>query len=66
MSTMDIFNLIAGVCSIISFLLSLFVTSKVLSIQASLKVTNHEKRTNTTGNQTITGNSNKQAGGSIG
>ncbi len=66
MSAMDIFNIIAGVCSIISFLLSLFVTSKVLSIQASLKVTNLEKRTNTTGNQTITGNNNKQVGGSIG
>lgn len=66
MSAMDIFNVVVGVCTIISLILSIFATSKVLSIQASLKVSSQEQRTNTTGNQTIKGSGNKQAGGSIG
>jgi hypothetical protein len=66
MSAMDIFNVAVGASTIISLILSIFATSKVLSIQATLKVDNREKRTNTTGNQTITGSGNNQAGGSIG
>lgn len=33
MSKMDIFNLIAGICSIMSFLIAIFVTTKVISIE---------------------------------
>jgi hypothetical protein len=63
---MDIFNVVVGISTIISLLLSIFATTKVLSIQASLKVSTRDQRTSTTGNQTITGSGNNQAGGSIG
>lgn len=66
MSGMDIFNVVVGISTIISLLLSIFATTKVLSIQASLKVSTRDQRTSTTGNQTITGSGNNQAGGSIG
>ncbi len=66
MSGMDIFNVVVGVSTIISLVLSIFATTKVLSIQNSLKVSNREQRTTTVGNQTIAGSGNNQAGGSIG
>lgn len=66
MSGMDIFNVVVGVSTIVSLVLSIFATSKVISIQNSLNVINRENRTTTTGNQTIKGNRNNQSGGSIG
>lgn len=33
---MELFNLIAGVCSILSFLISIFVASKVVKISNSM------------------------------
>lgn len=66
MTGMEIFNVVVGVSTIVSLGLSIFATTKVISIQNSLKVTNRENRTITTGNQTITGNRNNQSGGSIG
>lgn len=63
---MDIFNVISGVCSIASLIISLFVANKAISISNRLSVIQTSQQTNTTGSQAIKGNNNKQAGGNIG
>lgn len=52
--TSDLFVFITGICSILSLLISIFVISKVIQIDNSVKIKNQT--------QTITGNSNKTAG----
>lgn len=52
---MDLFNIIAGLASILSFLVSIFVASKVIKIDNSIQ-----------SNQIIKGSGNKQAGRDIG
>jgi len=48
---MDIFNLIAGIASILSFLVAIFVASKVVKIDNSMHI-----------KQSIKGDNNRQAG----
>lgn len=54
---MEIFNIAAGVCSIASFLISIFVFNKVVKISNDIKI---DKSTDT--KQTVFGRHNKTAG----
>lgn len=58
---MEIFNIIVGVFSILSFFVSLYAISEVVKIKKKFNVSS------TTGNisQNTIGKNNKQAGGSI-
>lgn len=58
---MQIFNIIAGGCSIFSLLISLFVANKVIKINNTLKM---DESTNV-GRQFIFGKGNKTAGRDI-
>ena len=66
MTGMDIFNVVVGTSTITSLVLSIYATTKVIEIRNTLRVSTRETNTITTGNQTITGSGNNQAGGSIG
>lgn len=55
---MQTFNIIAGVSSIISLLISIFVASKVVTISQEINSNNKNK-------QKIKGNKNKMSGGDI-
>lgn len=58
---MELFNIIAGVASIASFIISLFVASKVIKISNTISVgSNNDDSRNLT--QKIRGNSNNQVG----
>lgn len=52
---METFNFIAGVCSILSFIISIFVASKVIKITNNL-------HSNSSRKQTVLGKGNKTAG----
>ena len=54
---METFNIIAGACSIVSFLISIFVVTKVYKISNNINI---DKTTNT--KQTVFGRNNKTAG----
>lgn len=66
MTGMEIFNVIVGVSTMISLIVSIFVATKVISIHNSVSVSSRDNRNTTTGNQTIRGSGNNQSGGSIG
>lgn len=65
MTNMDFFNIVVGISTILSLGLSIFATVKVISIKNSLNITNRTASKIRTGNQSINGSGNKQAGGSI-
>lgn len=55
---MDLFNIIAGVCSIISLFISIFVASKVIKISNNFQSNSSRK-------QIVLGKDNKTAGNDI-
>lgn len=55
---METFNFIAGLCSIISFLISIFVASKVIKITKNLNIDNSRK-------QFVFGKDNRTAGNDL-
>lgn len=58
---MELFNIIAGVASIVSLGVSLFVASKVIKITNTINVGSNNNDSQKT-SQTIKGNSNTQIG----
>lgn len=58
---MDLFNIIAGVASITSLVVSLFVASKVIKISNTINVGSNNKDLQKT-SQKIKGNANTQIG----
>ena len=58
---MDLFNIIAGVASIASLVVSLFVASKVIKITNTINVGSNNNDSQKT-SQKIKGNSNTQIG----
>ena len=66
MTGMDIFNIVVGVSTILSLVLSVFAVTQVISIKNTINVTLRESNRTHVGNQTIVGSGNKQAGNSIG
>jgi len=56
---MEMFNIVAGICSISGFLLCIFINNEVKNIK--IKIIGDVKKTN----QQIDGNNNTQSGGNI-
>ena len=51
MTKMDIFNLIAGICSILGFLISILVANKVYKITQNIKNSNNMINSPVNGNE---------------